>query len=372
MAGQTVPPKSGAAHLSGLLDSPEIAALCDELDSLRWTGRRGYGSRALIGACLVKSLYAIPTWSRTAALIAEHAALQDALGAAPSVYACYRFATKLRDNRPALNACLTACATSLRNEIPDYGRDLAIDASDLPAYANGQRYVSKGGRERERFSDPDASWGHRSAVSTRKGGGFYGYKLHAAVCARTDLPVAWRVETARAHESSIADDLLQRVRERNFQPQTIALDKGYDVTPVYEACERAGALPIIPLRQTPAVKRGEYEAPTCEHGTWTFAGADAKRNSTKWRCPTGECKPASRWVKANRLHPLIPRETKRWRDLYRGRASVERSFGRLKHEAGLGPLRVRGLARVQLHADLCILATLAQALARARAVPLAA
>src|SRR4029077_11585860 len=122
----------------------------------------------------------------------------------------------------------------------DYGHDLAIDASDLPAYANGQRFVSRGGRERERFSDPDASWGHRSAVSTRKGGGFYGYKLHAAVCARTDLPVAWRVETARAHESSIADALLRRVKERNFTPQTVALDKGYDVSPVYEACERVG------------------------------------------------------------------------------------------------------------------------------------
>ena len=66
------------------------------------------------------------------------------------------------------------------------------------------------------------------------------------------------------------------------------------------------------------------------------------------------------------------RWTKRWRDLYRGRASVERAFGRLKHEGGLAPLRVRGLERVQLHADLCILATLAQALSRVRAVPLAA
>jgi len=42
-----------------------------------------------------------------------------------------------------------------------------------PAFANSQRYVSKHGPERERFSDPDASWGHRSAVSTRRGGGFY-------------------------------------------------------------------------------------------------------------------------------------------------------------------------------------------------------
>jgi len=43
-----------------------------------------------------------------------------------------------------------------------------------------------------------------------KGGGFYGWKLHLAVCARTELPVAWCVETARAHhESSLADHLLQ-------------------------------------------------------------------------------------------------------------------------------------------------------------------
>jgi transposase len=69
---------------------------------------------------------------------------------------------------------------------------------------------------------------------------------------------------------------------------------------------------------------------------------------------------------------VIPRETKRWRSLYKGRASVEREFGRLKNEYGLAPLRVRGLARVQLHADLTMLARLSLALSRARAVPLAA
>ena len=120
------------------------------------------------------------------------------------------------------------------------------------------------------------------------------------------------------------------------------------------------------------MKRGDHLAPTCEHGTWTFAGADFKRKATKWRCPTAECEPKSVWRKASRLHPLIPRETKRWRSLYKGRASVEREFGRLKNEYGLAPLRVRGLERVQLHADLVMLARLSQALGRARAVPLAA
>jgi len=120
------------------------------------------------------------------------------------------------------------------------------------------------------------------------------------------------------------------------------------------------------------VKRGDDRAPECDHGAWAFARFDAKRNATKWRRPTGERKPASVWVKVSRLHPLIPRETKRWGDLYRQRGSVERAFGRLKNEAGLAPLRVRGIENVALHADLCILATLARALARARAVPLAA
>ena len=191
MAGRTVPRRSAAHEVSALLDSIELADLIREFDALRWTGRKGYGSRALVGACLVKSLYAIPTWSRTAALIAEHDALREALGAAPSVYACYRFTTKLREYSDKLADCLDRVTASLHAALPEYGTDVAIDASDLPAYANGQRYLSKHGPERERYSDPTASWGHRSAVSTRKGGGFYGYRLHAAVCAVTGLPLAW-------------------------------------------------------------------------------------------------------------------------------------------------------------------------------------
>src|SRR5436190_12690289 len=109
-----------------------------------------------------------------------------------------------------------------------------------------------------------------------------------------------------------------------------------------------------------------------DHGFRRFAGADYKRNATKWRCPTGECKPASIWVKADRLHPLIPRETLRWRALYKRRGAVEREFGRLKNEWALAPLRVRRIERVRLHADLTILAKLSCALARARAAPLAA
>jgi transposase len=78
------------------------------------------------------------------------------------------------------------------------------------------------------------------------------------------------------------------------------------------------------------------------------------------------------WIKADRLHPLIPRETLRFKGLYKRRGAVEREFGRLKGEWSLAPLRVRRIERVRLHADLTILAKLSCALSRASDAALAA
>jgi hypothetical protein len=81
--------------------------------------------------------------------------------------------------------------------------------------------------------------------------------------------------------------------------------------------------------------------------------------------------PKSTW--AGRRNPLLRRESKRWRRLYRGRAAVEREFGRLKHEFGLTPYGFAELERVAgppyRFGDA---ARLSQALARARADPVAA
>jgi len=192
---QKVPPRSAVSELAGLLDSPGVARLIAELEVTRWTGRPGFPIRAMVAMMLAKALYALPSWTRVARLMAEHSELRAVVGCAPSEWACYRFARKLREHSEALADCLDRVIASLHERLPEMGRDIVIDGSDLPAYANGQRYLSKHGPERERFSDPDASWGHRSAVSTRKGGGFYGYKVHAAVCAITGLPLAWTVET---------------------------------------------------------------------------------------------------------------------------------------------------------------------------------
>src|SRR5439155_20451461 len=100
---------------------------------------------------------------------------------------CNRFAVQLREHDDMLPACVARVLATLHAAHPQMGQMVAIDGSDLPAYANGQRYVSRGGALRKRFSDPDATWGHRSSISTRSGGGFYGFKVHAVVCTTTGL-----------------------------------------------------------------------------------------------------------------------------------------------------------------------------------------
>jgi IS5 family transposase len=103
------------------------------------------------------------------------------------------------------------------------------------------------------------------------------------------------------------------------------MDMGYDNPRVYAECAERDCAAIIPLR------RGQKE-----------------RNLR------------------------VPRATDEWRSLYRRRSAVEREFGRLKHSYGLAFLRVRGIERVRLHADLTMLGRLSLALATVREAQLAA
>jgi len=138
MATAKVPSPRDAGQVAALLRLPEIIRLVSDLEETRWTGRPGYAIRVMVGAAIVKAIYALPTWTRTARLIAEHAALREAIGGAPSHWACYRFAAKLREHGDMLTACIDRVLATLRDAHPEMGQTVAIDGSDLPAYANGQ------------------------------------------------------------------------------------------------------------------------------------------------------------------------------------------------------------------------------------------
>ena len=65
-------------QLSEVLDSQEIASLVSELEATL-DGTPGYPIRSMVGMALAKSIYSIPTWTRTVALVREHAALRTAV-----------------------------------------------------------------------------------------------------------------------------------------------------------------------------------------------------------------------------------------------------------------------------------------------------
>jgi hypothetical protein len=249
-----------AGQVAALLSLPEIAQLIADLGETRWTGRPGYPVRVMVGAALVKAVYALPTWTHTALLISEHAALVEVIGGAPFNCACYRFAAKVREHGDMLAACIGRVLSALHDANPGMGETVAIDGSDLPAYANGQRYVKTGGPERKRFADPDASCGHRSSISTRSGGGYYGYKVHCAVDIVTGLPWAWQVETAKDSEIPMVPDLLDSAVERGFAPSVAVLDRGYDTEALYPA-RRPGRAPGDPAAADPRRQGRQAQAP---------------------------------------------------------------------------------------------------------------
>jgi hypothetical protein len=142
-----------------VLDSPEIAALVSELETTRWTGRPGYPLRSMVGMTLAQVDLRRSDVDAPCGVVTEHASLRAAItGGTPvqSVYACYRFVAKLQLYSDMLG-CIDRVTGSLCAQLPEYGRNVAIDASDMPVYANGQRFVSNNGPKRERHSDRDAS-----------------------------------------------------------------------------------------------------------------------------------------------------------------------------------------------------------------------
>jgi hypothetical protein len=248
----------------------------------------------------------------------------------------------------------------------------AADSTDLPAHANGQRYIRQGGPERVHFSDPDASWGHRGSVSTRKGGGFFGYKLHGAVCVKRELPLGVVTRSAAESELPQVERWLDAMSAAGFNPEVLILDKGYDYGPVYDACHRRRIRLVCPLRERDK-PRDANRVPICRHHgrdfKWKYGGTDMTRRATKWRCSLNLCRPKSIWIPLDRFNPAIPRSTARSRVLYAQRGAVERFWSRLKEEWGLLEVRVRGQERVAQHVDLIVLAALLHDLATLRASP---
>jgi transposase len=190
---------------------------------------------------------------------------------------------------------------------------IAVDSTHVDAHS--QRAPDN----RTGKSDPEAR------VGRGKRGFILGYRVHTACCAESEMPLAFTVAPCNENDKVYFKPLLERVHSLGIRFRTVLADAQYSSAKVRAAAEEFGAEPVIPVRRDSKVR-------------------DALRVG----------------------RDFVTRGARRLVELFKGRWSVERLFGRAKEWLLLGCLKLRGLEQVAIHACLCFTAMLVVALAAVR------
>jgi IS5 family transposase len=382
-----------------ILEALPSEKLIAALERERWTGRKGHPIRGMWSALMAGVLAGCKTLADIPRLLKRDKGLRMICGFSkdriPDEDAFGRFVRKLAGHEDLLEECFSGLVARLRELLPGFGAKLAVDSTDIEAYGNGHRKSP---------SDPDARWGAKRAGHHAqpkvKGGGstekgkkgdlyyWFGYKLHLAVDSVYELPVSFSVTPANESDTKQMKVLLEKAvpDKSKDKPQAVIADKGYDSR---ENCALAfgtyGAAPIIPIRereggQLPDICNAKG-TPTCSCGLdMIYWGRDG--NYLKYRCPhvLGKAVCTSRTLctaspygyvlklpikQDPRRHPPVPRETKKWKRLYKLRSAVERVNSRVKDLLGLGHITLKGIAKVTVRSSLSLLVMLAAAVGMA-------
>ncbi len=111
----------------------------------------------------------------------------------------------------------------LYETLPDFGKSVAIDSTDIKAWSNGAKKGKNG-----KVSDPDAGW----VVKTNTEGNkkfVWGYKAHTLCDTTWKLPLVVATTKGNLHDVNMATPLLQQARYAygKFHPEYVICDAGY-------------------------------------------------------------------------------------------------------------------------------------------------
>jgi len=304
-------------ELAAIYEALDDSKLMKRLWSYRWTGRRGYSPRSLWRAVIAGYFLNIGTAIGLVRRLQEDQELSNLCGfsRAPSRITVGRFLRRLAENIDLVEECFTMTTREIAKRLEGFGRELAVDSTTVPTYANPGRVVK---------SDPDASW-TRKPNSQRRLAWHYGYRLHLVCDANYELPVHAEVKTAKLNDSlTLVPLATAAVRRLGSTPAIISADAGYDSNANVEGVLALGARPVI--------KRVAH-----------------RTTSGRWQKP----------------HPRleIDQTSSDWLRAYARRVSVERVFARLKSHRSLVRHCRRRLTPVALHCLLAVLTMQAAALA---------
>jgi hypothetical protein len=217
---------------------------------------------------------------------------------------------------------------------------------------------------------------------------WFGYKLHLLVDVKHEVSLAYRISSTKTGDNEILPELVDQ-GQTNLPPErieTLAYDKAADDGKVHEKLQRAGIKPVIENRslwkdETERMLPGHdgnsnivydeagtlycydrQSKPIVRH-QMAYIGHESSRGTLKYRCPSmheGWPCPMSAVCNAGkeygltvrvkqeidlRRFPPIPRATKQFERLYKGRTSVERVNARFKIFWGADDGNVTGAAR---------------------------
>ncbi len=303
-----------------------------------------------------------------------------------------------------------AMVRHLGEAVADLGRHTAGDATAL----SGRLDPDEGRRAEEAEQGLPQPSGGRKEYPDDDGKGtkiyeWFGYKLHLLVDARHEVALAYHITDTKAGDNEEVEGLLAQAQANlpEGRIESMAYDKAADDIKVHEALAEAGVKPVIQNRAC-WPKNGEQEKVIGgrvplhvvhdEPGTvycydtsespvrraMSYVGHEKNRKTLKYRCPAkaegfacpaeGRCNAGKSYGLTVRVpqeidlrrFPAIPRATKQFERLYRGRTSVERVNGRLKVFWGLDDGNVVGARRFHAHVGAVMVVHLAFATQLAR------
>jgi len=219
---------------------------------------------------------------------------------------------------------------------------------------------------------------------------WFGYKLHLLVDVDNEVSLAYAISDTRAGDNELVDELASQAQANLPQGriETLAYDKAADDGKVHQALHERGIKPVIQIRamwkdeKEKVVRVGLPMVVYDEAGTvccydtkseppikrqMAYVGYEEDRGTVRYRCPARhDGLPCASEEKCNsglkyglsvrikseedlRRFPAIPRGTKRFEELYKGRTAVERVNARLKIFWGVDDGNVAGARRFHGH-----------------------
>lgn len=379
-----------------------------QLEKERKNGRDDYPVRAMWNSILAGIVFQHESIEKLRRELSRNGQLRDMcgfIGKEPPAWVYTRFMKKLLDHADMIEAIFDRLVKELKDVLPDFGKQLAIDSKAISSFAKRKNSNQKEDGRR----DIDADYGKKEYRGVTAEGKpwekiikWFGYKLHLIVDATYELPVSFQVTKASASDIKEGHELVKQTEQKQPEilqtAETLAADKGYDDTKLIQLCwDEHKIKPVIDIRnmwkdgeETRLLEGKENAAYNYKGNVYCYCpetgkrkemacgGFEKDRNTLKKLCPAKqyglECKgqamcPIAQGIRVplsedRRIFTPMDRASYKWEKEYNKRTAVERVNSRLDVSFGFELHTIRGMTKMKVRCGLALCVMLAMALGR--------